>query len=85
MQDPIQRGSPIIDRIAARVAGLREDKLESLRKLGLRSILAGVLIYMWGEIVAVELAVTAGIWLLLAGLAMVLLCKGLIFFAGPWK
>ena len=83
MQDPIQRSSPLIDRFAAWFAGLREEKLASLRKLSLRSVLAGVLVYMGGEIAEVESAVTAGIWLLLAGLAMALLYKGLAFFAGP--
>jgi hypothetical protein len=68
MTDPIQHDSSIVDWI-------RSNRLEAFRKLAVWSMLFGVLIYIYGEVLSREWAVQTGIWLLLAGIAAAIIYK----------
>ncbi len=72
MSDPIQRESSSLDWI-------RRNRLEAFRRLVVWSMLVGVLLYIYGEILSLEWAIQTGIWLLLAGIAAAMLYKLVTF------
>jgi uncharacterized membrane protein HdeD (DUF308 family) len=74
MADPIQRDKSLLERI-------RNTRLEAWRQFSIWLMFGGVLLYIFGEIGASELAVLFGIWLLLAGIAGALLCRLLTDFS----
>lgn len=74
MTDPIQHDPPPFDWI-------RKNKLEALRRLSLWLALCGVLLYIFGEVLAREIETQIGIWLLLAGLAVAVVYKLVSYIA----
>ncbi len=74
MQDPVHHEPPPFDSI-------RKNKLEALRRLSVWLALCGVLVYIFGEVLAREAEVQVGIWLLLAGLAVAVLYKVVSYVA----
>lgn len=78
MTDPIQHDPPPFDWI-------RKNKLEALRRLSLWLALwlalCGVLLYIFGEVLARETEIQIGIWLLLAGFAVAVVYKLVSYIA----
>ncbi len=72
MSDPIQRESSSLDWI-------RRNRLEAFRRLVVWSMLVGVLLYIYGEILSLDWAIQTGIWLLLAGIAAAMFYKLVTF------
>ncbi len=74
MTDPIQHDPPPFDWI-------RKNKLEALRRLSVWLALSGVLLYIFGEVLARETEIQIGIWLLLAGFAVAVVYKLVSYIA----
>jgi len=72
--DPIQHDPPPFDWI-------RKNKLEALRRLSLWLALCGVLLYIFGEVLARDTEIQIGIWLLLAGFAVAVVYKLVSYIA----
>lgn len=75
MTDPIQRQSPLI-------AWIRKNRLDALRQMVIWPMLGGVLLYIFGEVLARDWAIQAGIRLLLFGMAVGITYKFVSFIAG---
>jgi hypothetical protein len=75
MTDPIQRESSLLEWI-------RTNKLEASRRLVIWSIMGGVLLYIYGEILSRDWAIQTGIWLLLAAIVGASIYKLVTFVVG---
>ena len=75
MTDPVQRELSLLEWI-------RTNKLEASRRLVIWSILGGVLLYIYGEILSRDWALQIGIWMLLAAIVGASIYKLVTFVAG---
>ncbi len=75
MTDPVQRELSLLEWI-------RTNKLEASRRLVIWSILGGVLLYIYGEILSRDWAIQIGIWMLLAAIVGASIYKLVTFVAG---
>jgi hypothetical protein len=75
MTDPVQRELSLLEWI-------RINKLEASRRLVIGSILGGVLLYIYGEILSRDWAIQIGIWLLLAAIVGASIYKLVTFVVG---
>ena len=75
MTDPVQRELSLLEWI-------RTNKLEASRRLVIWSILGGVLLYIYGEILSRDWAIQIGIWMFLAAIVGASIYKLVTFVAG---